>query len=44
MVTHDPAIADHAVRQITVRDGQIENDTAVTPDGAFDDGRQRNIS
>jgi putative ABC transport system ATP-binding protein len=33
LVTHDPAIADHANRQITVRDGQIENDTAVTPDG-----------
>jgi putative ABC transport system ATP-binding protein len=33
MVTHDPAIADHAFRQITVRDGQVESDTAVTPDG-----------
>src|SRR5438067_6997294 len=24
MVTHDPAIADHATRQIVVRDGQVE--------------------
>jgi putative ABC transport system ATP-binding protein len=33
MVTHDPAIADHALRQITVCDGQVESDTSVTPDG-----------
>ena len=33
MVTHDPAIADHAARQITVRDGQVESDTSLTPDG-----------
>jgi putative ABC transport system ATP-binding protein len=33
MVTHDPAIADHAIRQITVRDGQVECDTSLTPDG-----------
>jgi putative ABC transport system ATP-binding protein len=33
MVTHDPAIADHAGRQITVRDGQVESDTSLTPEG-----------
>ena len=33
MVTHDPAIADHAARQITVRDGQVECDTSLLPDG-----------
>ena len=33
LVTHDPAIADHAHRQITVRDGQVEHDTALTPEG-----------
>jgi putative ABC transport system ATP-binding protein len=33
MVTHDPAIADHAPRQITMRDGEVENDTALTPEG-----------
>jgi ABC-type lipoprotein export system ATPase subunit len=33
MVTHDPAIADHATRQITIRDGQVECDTSLTPDG-----------
>jgi putative ABC transport system ATP-binding protein len=33
MVTHDHAIADHALRQITVRDGQVECDTSLTPDG-----------
>jgi putative ABC transport system ATP-binding protein len=33
MVTHDPASADHAGRQITVRDGQVESDTSLTPDG-----------
>ena len=33
MVTHDPAIADHAPRQITMRDGQVENDTSLMPEG-----------
>ena len=33
LVTHDPAIADHAPRQITVRDGQVENDTSLMPEG-----------
>lgn len=33
LVTHDPAIADHAPRQITVRDGQVENDTSLLPEG-----------
>jgi putative ABC transport system ATP-binding protein len=33
MVTHDPAIADHATRQIVVRDGQVESDTSLTPEG-----------
>jgi putative ABC transport system ATP-binding protein len=35
MVTHDVAIADQAHRQITVRDGQVECDSSVTPDGLF---------
>jgi putative ABC transport system ATP-binding protein len=35
MVTHDAAIADHAPRQITVRDGQVESDTSVTPEGLW---------
>ncbi len=35
MVTHDPAIADHAPRQITVCDGQVENDTSLAPEGSF---------
>ncbi len=35
MVTHDPAIADRAFRQITMRDGQVENDTSITPEGLW---------
>jgi ABC-type lipoprotein export system ATPase subunit len=35
MVTHDGAIADHAGRQITVRDGQVECDTSLTPEGSW---------
>jgi putative ABC transport system ATP-binding protein len=35
MVTHDPAIADHAFRQIVMRDGQVECDTSVMPEGLF---------
>jgi putative ABC transport system ATP-binding protein len=33
MVTHDPAIAEHAPRQITVRDGVVESDSSVMPEG-----------
>jgi putative ABC transport system ATP-binding protein len=35
MVTHDPGIADQAARQICVRDGQVESDTSLTPEGLF---------
>ena len=28
MVTHDPAIAEHAFRQVTVKDGLIESDVS----------------
>jgi ABC-type lipoprotein export system ATPase subunit len=31
MVTHDAGIAGHASRQVTVRDGRIESDTAAPP-------------
>jgi hypothetical protein len=32
MVTHDPHIASYADRQIVVRDGLIESDSAVRPE------------
>src|SRR4029077_5425199 len=32
LVTHDPAIADHAHRQIVIRDGQVECDTSLMPE------------
>jgi putative ABC transport system ATP-binding protein len=34
LVTHDPAIAGHSLRQVTVRDGVIESDVARTRDWA----------
>ena len=33
MVTHDPAIADQATRQICVRDGHVASDTSLMPEG-----------
>jgi putative ABC transport system ATP-binding protein len=43
MVTHDPAIAEHAFRQVTVKDGLIESDVSRPPIGRSDNDYREGV-